>query len=138
MCPEPDWKEGKGPSLQYFGPCGGWEKLPLAPQVLVGQPPAGMTVGMRGNGQGTGDLPVKPGVAVNVTWVIGLPEKTKSGCLAWGQQRRSGVCSQGAVGDRTQGRGREPGNGVPGRAWQHLLALRHHGKHLGGAKRASQ
>lgn len=119
-------------------PAEGGRSCLLAPQMLVGQHPAGMTIGMRWNGQGTGNLPVKPAVGVNVTRVIGLPEKTKGGRLARGQQRGSGVCSRGAVRDRTQGQGRKPGSGVAGRAWQHLLALRRHGKHLGGAKWASQ
>lgn len=45
----------------------------------------GMTVRMRWNGQGSGDLPIKPGLSMKVTWVIRLPQEIKSGCLAWGQ-----------------------------------------------------
>lgn len=40
---------------------------------------------MRWNGQGFGDLPIKPGVGMKVTWVIGLPKEIRSGHLAWGQ-----------------------------------------------------
>lgn len=33
----------------------------------------GMTIRMRWNGQGFGDLPVKSGGGVNVSWVTGVP-----------------------------------------------------------------
>lgn len=38
------------------------------------------TVRMRWNGQGFGDLLVKSGVGVKVTWIIVVPKGTKLGC----------------------------------------------------------
>lgn len=39
-----------------------------------------VTVRMRWNGQGFGDLFIKPGVGVKVTWIIALPKDRELGC----------------------------------------------------------
>lgn len=93
-----------------------------------------MTVRVRWSGQGFGDLIIKAGVGVKVTWTIVLPEEVKLGfgvgVRSWG----SGALSQSAHRGRTKEQNRKPGNRVSGRVCQHLLALRHHEKHLGGAE----
>lgn len=45
----------------------------------------GMTVRMRWNGQGFGNVLIKPGIDMKVTWVTGFPKEIRSGRLLWGQ-----------------------------------------------------
>jgi len=81
--------------------------------LLLGRHLMGMTARIRWNGQGFGDLSVKPGVGRKVTWVIGLPKETSSGHLAWGQAVGLRSLLPRCPNGRTKGQGRKPGNGVP-------------------------
>lgn len=76
----------------------------------------GMTVRMSWNGQGFGDVPIKPGISMKVTWVAGFPKEIRSAHLLWGHTAECRSLIQRYPQRQNQG----TGNGVPARVWHHL------------------
>lgn len=85
------------------------------------------------DGQGFGDLLIKSGVGLKVTWVTGLPKEMELGFGVGSGNGAQELCPRVPT-RQNQVTEQETGNRAPDRVWQHLLALRHHGKHLGGAE----